>query len=302
VPQWFTLPFNQICILLPQWYLSPAAIANNSSCAAKYKSHQALRDDHVLFEQLLQAVIYTTDEITTNLVLTLPTRSISIHSDRLAIHHDISDGKIKIYVPKDQKQRQACYRSQLPKLLASILGVTSGATFDISSIVGCSLLDLENVLVEQDVSPVEWIERPVVIIPDVTIEETPRTPPSTVADSETATLLNIRSGPITPEATPTRSRRAVSTIEPEHIVETALPEQYPRLIEQVVESAQRAGYRYLNAEADIDDAEAVRGQYPQFDHFATFGTRTGNAFAHDRRIGAAGEAYVYIVFFQEFTY
>ncbi|KAH4095486.1 hypothetical protein HBH46_167370 [Parastagonospora nodorum] len=262
-------------------------------CAAKYKSSKALRSDSALFEQISQAIIYTTDDITTNLVLSLPSRSISVESDRLAIHHDLSDGQIKIYVPADEQQRRSCYRSQLPKVLVTILEVPLIATFDISSIVSCSLLDLENVLIEQDISSVEWIERPVIFIPDVAVEQRPSTPASTIAESEAATLVNIGVGPITPEATTIRYRRSVSRLDPEDFIETAPPEQYPDLIEQVVGSARQAGHRYRNIEADDIYEPILRSQNREFDHSATFGVRSGNGFIHDRRIGAAGEAYVF---------
>jgi hypothetical protein len=262
------------------------------SCAAKYKSSKALRDERALFEQLSYAVIYTTDEITTNLVLALPNRSITVQSDRPAIHHNISDGKIKIYVPADQQARRGCYRSQLPKLLASILGVTSHATFDIASIISCALVDLDTVLVEQDISSVGWIEQPVVVTPDVSVDERPTTPASAVANSDTATLLNIGSGLVTPGTSPTRYRRSVSRIDAQYFVETQPPAQYPDLIEQVVESARRASHKYRNGQADIEDATSPHGQCHQLDHTATFGCRNENTFAHDRRIGAAGEAYV----------
>ncbi|KAH6212673.1 hypothetical protein HBI42_148920 [Parastagonospora nodorum] len=262
-------------------------------CAAKYKSSKALRNDSALFEQISQAIIYTTDDITTNLVLSLPSRFISVESDRLAINHDLFDGQIEIYVPADEQQRRSCYRSQLPKVLATILKVPLIATFDISSIVSCSLLDLENVLIEQDISSVEWIEQPVIFIPDVVLEERPSTPALTIAESEAATLVNTGVGPITPEATPMRYRRSVSRLDPEDFIETAPPEQYPDLIEQVVGSARQAGHRYRNVEADEVYEPILRSQNREFDHSATFGVRSGNGFIHDRRIGAAGEAYVF---------
>lgn len=266
------------------------------SCAAKYKSSKALRNDPALFEQISQAVIYTTDDITTHLKLSLPNKSISVESDRLAIHHDVCDEQIKVYVPADEQQRRSCYRSQLPKLLATILGVPLSATFDISNIVSCNLPDLENVLVEQDISSVDWIERPVIVIPNVTVEQRLSTPAPTIAESETATLVKTVAGPMTPEATPIRYRRSVSREDPEVFVETAPPEQYPDLIEQVVRSARQAGHGYRNAEADDVHEPVPRGQYREFDHSATFGVRSGNGFVHDRRIGAAGEAYVRLCF------
>lgn len=164
--------------------------------------------------------------------------------------------------------------------------------------MSCSLLDLENILIEQDISSVEWIERPVIVISDVTVEQRLSTPASKIAESETATLVNISVGPITPEETPIRYRRSVSREDPEVFVETAPPEQYPELIEQVVGSARQAGHRYRNAEADevYQPIPVPRGQTCGFDHSATCGVRSGNSFTHDRRIGVAGEADVCLFF------
>ena len=81
------------------------------------------------------------------------------------------------------------------------------------------------------------------------------------------------------------------------IEQTPLPTQYPRLIEQVVRSAQRAGLRH-DAPGGTDrfgvaDASPSPDLFNDtFDHTATFGDRDANEFAHDRRIGAAGEAFV----------
>lgn len=261
------------------------------SCAAKYKSSQALRGAHKLYERLSQAVIYTTDDMTTSLVLVHANRTISVRSDRLAIHHDFSDGKLRLYVPADLQQRRACYRSQLPRLMSVILEVDPGATFTISSIISCSLADLEDVLIEQDVPAVEWIDKPTVVLRDILPDESLNTPISARTDGDMTTLLNPSSGIITPESSPTRYRRSVSAPDSEYLIETPPPEQYPELIEQVIESARQAGNRYRDA-GSVPYEPVVHGQYRVFDHIATFGTRNGNTFTHDRRIGAAGEAYV----------
>jgi hypothetical protein len=264
-----------------------------NSCAAKYKSNKALRGDNALFEQLSQALVYTSDEITTNLVLPLVAGSVSVQSDRAFVHHDTSGGRIKIYVPSDDRQRRACYRSQLPQLLTTILGVSANAAFNLSSIVTSTLQDLEDVLVEQDIPPVQWIDRPTIVVPDIADDERPVTPISVIGSNDTATLVGSQSRVVTPEATPARHDRTASAVDVGYSAETTPPAQYPDFIEQVVRSAQRAGYRNRGAEAAVANTPPRDEEYHHFDHQATFGIRSSaNTFVHDRRIGAAGEAYV----------
>jgi hypothetical protein len=269
------------------------------SCAAKHKSSKALRGDHTLFEHLSKIIVNTTNEITTTLVLPLDRSSLRVESDRAVIHHDILGGIINIYVPDDKRERRACYRSQLPNLLKMILDVGSTATFNISSIVCASLADLDDVLIEQDIPTVEWVEKPVLVFPDAPGDERPSTPIPAVAlsDATEAPASRLeRSGSITPAATPTQQVRAVSVVSEEDPIETALPEQYPDLIEQVVRSAQHAVSSRGNAGVYATDAPSNDGRDRHFEHLRTFGRRDTNTFVHDRRIGAVGEAYVRFCF------
>jgi hypothetical protein len=266
------------------------------SCASKHKSKKALRGDHTLFEQLTQVIIKTTDEITTSLVLPLGGSSLCVESDRAAIHHDIVDGYINIYVPDDQRERRACYRSQLPELLKKILDVGSSATFNISSIVTADLADLDDVSIEQDIPPVEWIEKPVLILPDTSGDERPDTAITAGSLSNAAEVSASRFerlGTIAPDARPTYEIRSVSLVNGEESTETALPEQYPDLIEQIVRRAQNAESNLRVAGVHAPDAPSNDDRRDRhFQHLPTFGRRDTNVFVHDRRIGAAGEAYV----------
>jgi hypothetical protein len=250
------------------------------SCASKHKSKKALRGDHTLFEQLTQVIIKTTDEITTSLVLPLGGSSLRVESDRAAIHHDIVDGYINIYVPDDKRERRACYRSQLPELLKKILHVGSSATFNISSIVTANLADLDDVSIEQDIPPVEWIEKPVLILPDTSGDERPDTPITAGSLSNAAEVSASRFerlGSIAPNARPTDEIRSVSLVNSE----------------EIVRSAQHAESNLRNAGVHAPDAPSNDDRRDRhFEHLPTFGRRDTNVFVHDRRIGAAGEAYV----------
>ncbi|CAG5182746.1 uncharacterized protein ALTATR162_LOCUS10314 [Alternaria atra] len=137
-------------------------------CATKYKSVKALRGDCTLFETLSTARVLKGD-LATHLVIDkrdLDFQS-KVRSDRSFIHHEITEGSLKLYVPEHHKQRSTCYRSQLPKLLAEIMEIDSTACHDISVIIESDLRALEDVLVEHDITIVSWIEQPVLDISDI---------------------------------------------------------------------------------------------------------------------------------------
>jgi hypothetical protein len=246
------------------------------SCAAKHKSTNALRDDRELFVRLSNITIYTTTNISTNLVLTLDKTTLSIQSDRSYIHSDFRDRFPNIYVPANLRQQHECYRSQLPKLLIELMGVDSSATFDVSEILRSSIRDLEDVLVAQDITPVSWIERPVVEFAEDADDATSDddSPALTRSDSTSqfarfhqhTNFYRERDGY---ESPPTP------------------PSQFGNFVDQVVKYAQRAHETWEAGDAASSHDE----EHQEFDHNDVFGSRERNAFAHDRRIGAAGEAY-----------
>jgi hypothetical protein len=261
------------------------------SCAAKYKSNKALRGDRVLFSQLSRLDIYTTDDISTNLVLASGPTPLSVQSDRSFIHHDITDDKINIYVPEGERERRSCYRSQIPTLFASILSVGAAAAFDISCIISSSLRDLDDVLLEQDIPQVEWIEKPVIVIPDEPEEfERPSTPATPVDGRDALVRLYPPPGVITPDATPTRHGSARVDAGPRVAAPVATPSQLPELIEQVVRVARRVGNTYRTAGNPAAQAQDENDQLRYFDHLATFGSRETDS-SHNRKIGAVGEGY-----------
>lgn len=193
---------------------------------------------------------------------------------------------IRIYVPSGSQQRRICYRSQLLNVLTTILSTGRAAAFDVSTIVSAKLEELDEVLAEQDIPPVSWIDRPVMVVQYDPEDERPVTPASSDATGDSETLVP-HIGLATPGATPTRHGRAVPVVDVGFIAETTPPPQYPRLIEQVVRSAQRASHTHQYGRR-MQSVERVQ----VYDHHATFGSRERNTFVHDRRIGAAGEGYV----------
>ncbi|KAH9866598.1 hypothetical protein J1614_008290 [Plenodomus biglobosus] len=261
-------------------------------CAAKYKSSEALQGKHSLYIQLSALVVSTSSDISTNLVISLLSESISVRSDRLFVHHEVLDEKITIYVPDDQRERRSCYRSQLPKLLASILGVGEAATFDISCIISASPRDLRDVLEEQDIPEVEWIPKPAYeILEDPEEVERPGTNIALV-DVREAQALPVPFDVIASDTLPSRQGYTRLDASPPAIAPNVRLSDFPELVEQVVRIARRVGYRYRNPQGRAtqigDNSQLLR----YFDHLSTFGSRETDS-SHNRKIGAVGEGYVF---------
>ncbi|OAL53028.1 hypothetical protein IQ07DRAFT_585016 [Pyrenochaeta sp. DS3sAY3a] len=305
-------------------------------CAAKFKSQKALRGDRALFDQLSTATVLTTNDIRTNIVIQLGPRVITAENDRLFLHHTNIDQQLKIYVPADQEKRRQCYKYQMHILLASILGVYSTAQSNIQNILTSHIGDIDEVFQFQDIPSVDWVEKPVVVVPETQAIEPPMVTPvhspiaSVFNDSRAPTVVgdDIQSTGLAdnelPRATLVHGANAAEPNDlraPTVIIEevqttaragnyrdyaqytpvlvtarTVTPEpdmsQYARLIQQVVRLGQRAGSRLRNP--GVNEAHAATHEERLFFGMSeTFGIRNNDPFAHDMRIGAVGEAYVF---------
>ncbi|RAR05911.1 hypothetical protein DDE83_007182 [Stemphylium lycopersici] len=186
-------------------------------CAAKHKSPKALRGDHRLLEQLSTAKIVRAD-LSTELLLNFEEPDVendpditpsSVKSERASLHHEIVEGCLKVYVPKDQQQFRTCFRSQLPRLLGDFVGIDYTAHHDISVIISSDPRDLDDVLTEHDIPCVSWIERPTLDLGDDV---------SGVESDET--LVNQATSLSTPTTpTPRRPRHSIDSaisVTPDH--------------------------------------------------------------------------------------
>jgi hypothetical protein len=243
--------------------------------------------------------LYTTDNISTNIVLHLKSRQITEKSDRTCLHSKIVDGKLKVFVPRDSIQRETCYRSQLPNLFREILGIQSRAsTFPISLILGSNLQMVDDLMREQDISPVPWITKPPIEI------TCPQNEQSNSSSGMISTLSSrVKStrafSLLTPSRTTSSSKRLSATsinnydLSPPgwHIdsgIGTPEPKNlYRDLLDQII--AQVNGPIHEDGDgasnlSNLGDALEPSGETPQiFDRATTFS---------DRKIGAAGELYV----------
>jgi hypothetical protein len=200
----------------------------------------------------------------------------------------------------DWQQRRACYQSQLPKLLAGLIGTGSGAYHDIAVILGYEIGKLDDVLFEQDIPPVSWIAKPnlnLAINNDIAstadmgdhdIQGSLASRLSLSSSSQSTLVSEMRGLSIVRSSATYGALRETPAGDHQRNLINAVPEQYSRLVDQVVRSAQRTADPSLEAQSDDSDEHEV------FNHVETFGRREANEFTHDRRVGAVGEAYVRI--------
>jgi hypothetical protein len=194
------------------------------------------------------------------------------------LHFEILDGQLKLYVPNDHVQQKTCYRSQLPNLLSKILGISSeGGAFPISLMLSNDVETLDEVMQEQDISPVPWITKPPreEASPRTDHRDTPGTPGS---------ISNL---------SPPRWRTASSIGTP------ATTSRYRDLLEHIITHVSGSSHEdevgVWNL-SEIRDALPGNGEHGMaFDRDATFGERDRHQMAHDQKIGAAGELYVGVI-------
>ena len=194
------------------------------------------------------------------------------------LHCEILDGQLKLYVPTDHAQQKACYRSQLPNLWGKILGIGyEGGTFPISLILSNDIEVLDDVMQEQDISPVPWITKP----------PRERASSRTEYGGTPGTLGSI--GNLSPPRWRTDSGIGTS----------ATTNRYRDLLGHIITRVNAPNHK---DEVGVWNLSELRDALPgngepgkSFDRDATFGERDGHQMAHDRKIGAAGELYVGVI-------
>ena len=274
-PQHITKIVQEICL-------------TKNSCAAKHKSRKALRDDCALFDQLAAVGVYATDELMTTLVLQLQGHTLEVQSDRPGLHHAVFNDELRVYIPDNPRQQRACRRSQLPGMLAIITGCNPAAKDDISAILSCPIEDLDDIMLERDITDVPWIERPVLDLAE--LQEDERS--DTLSDNDDLHRNVLPDERATHDVSIVQSSSAIqrrvsvasSRTSHDHVLVeseseediTAWTEQYCKLLDQLIACAHGR---------DITADHIFRST-------TTFGHPGVDNFEYNRRIGAAGEAYV----------
>ena len=226
----------------------------------------------------------------TTLVLQLQDRTLEVHSDRLGLQHALFNDELRVYIPEDPRQQRTCRRSQLPGMLAIITGCNPAANDDFSAILSSPIEDLDGIMLERDITDVPWIERPFLDLAELQDDERS----DTLGGNEDL-------------------HRTDSVLSNEHTAIDELTVQSASSRQRVVSVGPgRLSNDYVTAESEFEEAVALRmGQYcklrdqlvacaygrenitnHRFCSSTTFGYPGVDNFEYNRRIGAAGEAYV----------
>lgn len=265
--------------------------------------------------QLQSVLVYESVGFKKSLVLQLNEVTASVQSDSGSVHIEEVSNVLRIYVPRDDSDRQRCYSLDLPQALARYFGLRdSTAPFAFSSVFLTpeNLIDgfldrHEIVRISPDISQHPESESPdttsleahaegddVISGSEETEEggegigtprDTPCPSPETAAElSRTiATYYRTSTPPLQLFTVPHPDRASPDTV-PRPVSEN---HRYIQLLDKVIGLAH-----------SLTLTEALRrplsnvGSNENTSHNLVFGVRSENPLAHDIKIGAAGELFV----------
>lgn len=120
------------------------------SCSVHYNSRRARNGDQSLYQLFRETFLYESEGFSKTLSLRQRGRTITAESTRGTVHLDEHNGKLRIFVPRNKRDRVLCYSSQLPKALVHYLGISGPAASEIFRIVMTSPHDILDDLLEDD--------------------------------------------------------------------------------------------------------------------------------------------------------
>ncbi len=137
---------------------------------------RTLDDNQSLYQLLLHAQVFMTNEITTKFEVTQNGQKIQSTLDKSTLHIKEDHSKLQIYVPKDPKDRELCYCRLLPaRLLSTLMTEVGGsptakpepsAVGIVADILNCSDLIINDILEDAGVVRVPFPETYVLDVPD----------------------------------------------------------------------------------------------------------------------------------------
>ena len=215
---------------------------------------------------------------------------------------------LRLFVPASQKERQACYRSQLPGEFARILGVSDGrAMLPISQLLNMQQMSCteSDILQEQDIPQISWISPPATFSQVRSPSPVAELLSAPATESAPLSARSETSGTSNPSSDQVKLAVATSASQ-EQVYRPAIPvtqvptvdytENYRRLLDSIIRKVRSHG-KITDGAGDRWDLTGVRDALPEtVDIYRlkdeTFGVRSQDQLAHDMRIGAAGELYV----------
>ena len=138
--------FRYVNILL----YSEGGILMFARCAVHFHSSKVHNENEAVFRMLREVQVYESEGFSKTLSVNQSGSAIIAESARGVLHLEEQDNNLKIYVPRDQRDRRRCYANQLPKDLMGHLGINDPAARGIFQNVIRSEMDILDDILEED--------------------------------------------------------------------------------------------------------------------------------------------------------
>ncbi|KIX03638.1 uncharacterized protein Z518_07191 [Rhinocladiella mackenziei CBS 650.93] len=262
-----------------------------SCCAISHRSALFSNQSRLLYDALANAIIHTSSEMFTYLVVTQDEHPVKVPTSRPSLIPKYEHNRLEITLPAEERATRQCMRSQLPGYIAAeLLNIfDSRAEKQIYRILNELETGTDDILFEEGISRVSWLpetRRPAPTPPLIA----PQT--SDLADDEP----NLPTDPI---QTNYRQPYRALPVEIQHEIDAP---DYWKVIEHVHKQASKIGNRLhrRNYEAGNFDDLAAEFAGLVLDHTVLDPNDCPNLFGNDVwlskfRLGAAGELFVYEV-------
>ena len=259
-----------------------------------------------LYRKFKRAMVYVSDGIRFFLQITQDGRSIESASSRANFHFEEAGSALRLYLPKDEAERDVCFESDLPRRLCTFLGITEPGA---SGVIG-AIFRKDNPLVIDKI-----LEKAGVSQNDCDFAALDRELGASEAESDVETLVEATSNIMlsTPSSgprlyTPSGSARwrerhsrseSAEDVRDEIIPSSSHQEErieaqetaYKRILEHVVNVArQRVHSGVFESTGYSTENPVATEALPQDLIRTAFATRTQE---RDFKVGAAGELYMF---------
>ncbi|KAL4919682.1 hypothetical protein BDW62DRAFT_209621 [Aspergillus aurantiobrunneus] len=267
-------------------------------CALHYNAVKPTGDAARGLQRLCGAVVSMSGGFKKTLELRLNEVVATVHSDTGLVHVDNSQDELRVYIPRNPKDRQRCYCLHLPQALARYfelrdpaasmmlqLVFSTGEEFIEDLLDGNGIIRLPSGILDpgevDDISQFEHID---------TLDDIPSALPLRPESREDSLAVEITSShrrAVSPRSRPvTVSHPDAWPISP-HGAEPPLSESpYVQLLDQVLRVA-----RQITLREALQRPQAAVSNQATVAHELAFGIRSNNQTEHDQKIGAAGELF-----------
>ncbi|CRG88031.1 Cadherin-89D [Talaromyces islandicus] len=308
-------------------------------CALHYRSVKVHNSGQEIYHAFQNALIYKSEGFTKT--LSLPYRGITVTaaSDRGVFHLEDTEEALRLFVPRDNKQREKCYLTQLPKALMSYLFIDEPrAEKTFLLVIQASVYVLDEVLdeggivqvpdgylssSEQDNVSIEEDSHSEIAVDSLDNFPTPGTDASIPRSTRLSALGHASGHEVFSTTSYSRASSPYVGVErvdrprvsePSSssdlvlISETATDAQtsstqlshYVRFLTRIIQIARRTELPTILARSvrPMGNVQTFPDYALREELAAAFGTRSENQLAHDIKLGAAGELFVFELLLQ----